>query len=114
MATARATRNHRAEREDGAQPIAENAGITRQARDQLVSTIQQGQQASVDAAQTWAEALSVFPVRRVPMLAGFLAFPLQSAEAITRFYFDVAADLLNAQREYVLQLIRIFSSEEPA
>jgi hypothetical protein len=114
MATARATGNHRVEREVGAQPISENAGITRQARDQLVSTIQQGQQVSIETAQTWVEALTALPVRRVPIIAGFLAFPMQGAEAMTRFYFDVAADLLDAQREYVLHLVRLFSSQEPA
>jgi hypothetical protein len=38
---------------------------------------------------------------------------MQGAEAMTRFFFDVAADLLQAQREYALQLVRIFASEEP-
>jgi hypothetical protein len=95
------------------EPPTATIGIARQTRDQLVSTIQQSQQVSIEAAQTWAEALSALPLRKVPLIPGFLAFPMQGAEAMTRFFFDVAADLLQAQREYALQLVRIFASEEP-
>lgn len=99
--------------EPGPESANGTAGIARQTRDQLVSTIQQGQQVSIEAAQTWVEAFSALPIRRMPILPGFLAFPIKGAEAMTRFYFDVAADLLDAQREYTLSLLRVFASEEP-
>jgi hypothetical protein len=93
-----------------------DAGIARQARDQLVSTIQQGQQVSIEAAQSWVETLSLLPLlplRQMPKVPGFRAFPMGGVEAMTRFFFDVAADLLNAQREYTLAMVRLFASEEP-
>lgn len=124
MATARATSNHRARTDPRSQPGAATAGtatagtatagIARQTRDQVVSTIQQGHQVSIEDAQTWVEALSMLPLRAMPKVPGFLTFPMGAVEAVTNFYFDVAVDLLNAQREYTLQLVRLFSSKEPA
>jgi len=71
-------------------------------REQLVSAVQQGQQLSIDAAQTWVKAVSVFPVIDLPKIPGIPALP--GLEAATKYTFDVAADLLNAQREFALQL----------
>jgi hypothetical protein len=71
-------------------------------REQLVSTVQQGQQLSLDAAQTWVKAVSVLPVLDLPKVPGVPAIP--DLEATTKFTFDVAADLLNAQRDFVLGL----------
>jgi hypothetical protein len=71
-------------------------------REQLLSTVQQSQQLSVDAAQTWVKVVSVLPVMDLPKISGIRAMP--NVEAATRFTFDVAADLLTAQREYALQL----------
>src|SRR5450631_3871828 len=71
-------------------------------REQLLSTVQQGQQLSIDAAQTWAKAVSVLPAFDVPKIPGIPALP--GVEAATKYTFDVAADLLNAQREFALQL----------
>jgi hypothetical protein len=74
-------------------------------REQLVSTVQQSQQLSVDAAQTWVKAVSVLPVHhlaQLPKVPGFRSMP--NLETATKYTFDVAAELLNAQREYALQL----------
>jgi hypothetical protein len=71
-------------------------------REQLVSAVQQGQQLSIDAAQTWVKAVSVLPVMDLPKIPGIPAMP--GMEAATKYTFDVAADLLNAQREFALQL----------
>ena len=76
--------------------------IAQKFREQLVSTIQQGQQLSVDADQTWAKAVSVLPAFDLPTIPGIPALP--GVEAATKYTFDVAADLLNAQREFALQL----------
>jgi hypothetical protein len=73
-------------------------------REQLLSTLQQGQQMSIDATATWAKAVSVLPAMDLPKLQGVPAMP--GLETATLFAFDVAADLLNAQREYALALTR--------
>jgi hypothetical protein len=70
--------------------------------EQLISTVKQGQQLSVGAAQTWAKAVSVLPAFDLPKIPGIPALP--GVEAATKYTFDVAADLLNAQREFALQL----------
>jgi len=74
-------------------------------REQLVSTVQQGQQMSVDAAQTWVKAVSVLPVMDLPKVPGIPALP--GVEAATKYTFDVATDLLNAQRDFALQLTNV-------
>lgn len=70
--------------------------------EQLVSNVEQGQQLSIDAIQTWVNVVSVIPRLHVPWLPGIPALPRM--DAATRYAFDVAADLLGAQREYALQL----------
>jgi hypothetical protein len=94
-------------------PGTATAGLAQQTRDQLISTIQQGQQVSIEAAQTWVETLSALPLRTMPKAPQFLALPVGGIEAVTTFFFDVAADLLNAQRQYTLALVRLFASDEP-
>ena len=71
-------------------------------REQLLSTVQQGQQFSLDAAQTWVKAVSVIPVPDLPTMPGLPTVP--GVEAATTFTFDLAADLLSSQRDFVLQL----------
>lgn len=79
-------------------------------REQLLSTVHQGQQLSVDAAETWAKAVSVLPVKNLPDLPKIPGVPaVPSLEAATIFAFDVAADLLNAQRDYALQLVTVLA-----
>jgi hypothetical protein len=75
-------------------------------REQLVSSVQQGQQLSLDAAHTWVKAVSVLPIPDLPAIPGVPAVP--GVEATTKFGFDVASDLLNAQRDFALQLASVF------
>jgi hypothetical protein len=90
----------------------EMPAIAQKLREQLVSTVQQGQQLSVDAAQTWVKAvsvlpaMSVFPAMDLPKIPGIPDLP--GMEAATRYTFDVASDLLSAQREFALQLTNAF------
>jgi hypothetical protein len=70
--------------------------------EQLISTVKQGQQLSIDAAQSWAKAVSVLPAFDLPKIPGVPALP--GVEAATKYTFDVASDLLDAQREFALQL----------
>jgi hypothetical protein len=71
-------------------------------REQLVSTVQQSQQLSVDAAQTWVKAVSVIPTIDLPKVSGLPVMP--NVEAATKYTFDVAGDLLSAQRDFAVQL----------
>jgi hypothetical protein len=81
-------------------------------RQQLVSTIRQGQQLSVDGAQTWAKAVSALPVPDLPVVPGVPALP--GVQAVTKYTFDLAADLLSAQREFAIQLAGAFVPEQSA
>ena len=92
--------------------VNEIPAIAQKFREQLVSTVQQGQQLSIDAAQAWVKAVSVLPVMDLPTIPGVPAVP--SMEAATKYTFDVAADLLNAQRDFALQLANVFTPEKSA
>jgi len=95
---------------------AENAteipALAQKFREQLLSTVQQSQQLSVDAAQTWVKAVSVLPIIDLPKVPGIPAVP--GVEATTNYTFDVAADLLNAQRAFALQLANALVPEKTA
>lgn len=93
-------------------PTAEMPALAEKIREQLVSTVRQGQQLSVDAAQTWVKVVSVLPAMDLPKVPGVPALP--GMETATRFTFDVAADLLNAQRDFALQLSSVFAPQQPA
>jgi len=86
-------------------PTTEMPDFAEKIREQFVSAVQQGQKMSIDAAQTWVKAVSVLPVPDLPLIPGVPAMP--GMEAATRFTFDVAADLLNSQRDYALQLAKV-------
>ncbi|HEY4991525.1 MAG TPA: hypothetical protein VII33_05510 [Nakamurella sp.] len=88
----------------------EMPALAQQIREQLVSTVKQGQQMSVDAAQTWVKAVSVLPIPDLPAISGIRAVP--GVEAATKYAFDVAADLLVAQRDFALQLASVFIPEK--
>jgi hypothetical protein len=86
--------------------------LAQKIREQLVSTVQQGQQMSVDAAQTWVKAVSVLPVPDMPMIPGVPALP--DVEAATKYTFDIANDLLNAQRDFALQMANVLAPHKSA
>ena len=76
-------------------------------REQMLSAFKQGQQLSIGAAQGWAKAVSVLPIPDLPNIPGVPAIP--TIGAASKFTFDVAADLLNAQRDYTLQLVNVLA-----
>jgi len=86
--------------------VTELPAIAQQSRDQLLSALQQGQKLTIDAAQSWVKAVSVLPSMDMPTIPGFPAMP--GVDAATKYTFDLAADLLNAQREFALQLTGTF------
>jgi hypothetical protein len=84
-------------------------------REQLLSAVLQGQQLSVDAAQTWVKAVSTLPVTHLPVLPTVPGVPaLPGVEAATKFGFDVAADLLNANRDFALKMAGVLVTEKQA
>jgi len=76
-------------------------------REQVLSSVKQGQQLSIDAAQGWAKAVSALPVPDLPKIPGLPAVP--SIETATRFSFDIATELLNNQRDFALQLTHVLA-----
>ena len=90
----------------------ETADLAQKIHEQLISTVKQGQKLTVDAAQTWAKAVSALPVRDLPKVPGGPALP--SVAAATKYTFDVAADLLTAQRDFTVQLAKVFVPEKSA
>jgi|ERR1017187_6018662 hypothetical protein len=85
--------------------VTEMPALAQKIREQLLSTVQQGQQLSIDGAQSWVKAVSVLPVPDLPTIPGVPTLP--SVEAATTFTFDLAADLLKAQRDFALQLTNV-------
>lgn len=82
--------------------VTEIPALAQKSREQLVSNLQQGQKTSIDAARSWVEAVSALPFMNLPKVAGVPDMP--DMAAATKYTFDVASDLLNAQRDFILQL----------
>jgi hypothetical protein len=91
-------------------PRTDTPDVAQKLREQLLSTVQHGQRMSLDAAQTWVKVVKVLPVPDMPTIPGIAAVP--SLEAATKFTFDVAADLLSAQRGFALQLADVFTPDK--
>jgi len=87
-------------------PSTAATGLAQTAREQLAAAVEQGQQLSLDVARTWARALSVLPVPGLPAVPGG---KVPSAETAARFTFDITGDLLNAQRDFTLNLVQILT-----
>jgi hypothetical protein len=89
-----------------------------QAREQLLTSVKQFQQLTTDAAQSWVKAVSVFPTADLSAFTDIASVPgvpaLPSVEAATKYTFDVVTDLLNAQREFALQLTSVLVPEKLA
>ena len=76
-------------------------------REQVLSTVKQGQQLSIDAAEAWARAVSALPVPDLPKIPGASAVP--TLETATKFGFDVATELLNNQRDFALKMTDVLT-----
>jgi hypothetical protein len=72
---------------------------------QVVSSLQQGQQLLMDAAQTWGNVFSALPVMDLSRIPGLADVP--DMQAVTNFAFDIAGDLLSTQREFALELTKV-------
>jgi hypothetical protein len=93
-------------------PTTEVPDVALKIREQMISTVKQSQQMLLDAAETWIKAVSVLPVADLPTIPGLPALP--GAEAVTKFTFDFATDLLKAQREFALQLASVLVTDKVA
>jgi hypothetical protein len=76
--------------------------FAQQFRDQLITTVKQGQQITLDAVQAWTKAVVAIPTPELPEIPGVSELP--STEAVTGHVFDLTNDLLNAQREFLLNV----------
>ena len=74
-------------------------------QEQVVSSLQQGQQLLRDAAQTWVDVFSALPLMDLPRIPGLADVP--DMQAVTNFAFDIAGDLLSTQREFALELTKV-------
>ena len=92
--------------------VTEIPALAQKSREQLVSSLQQGQQLSIDAAQSWVKAVSALPVVDLPKVPGFPETP--DFQAAAKYTFDVASDLLNAQRDFVVKLTNVLAPAKTA
>src|SRR5271170_5738720 len=83
--------------------------IVTKSGEQFLSALKQYQEAAVDATQTLAKALSVFPAVELPTVPGLPVAP--SAKSLTTYAFDFTTELLKAQREFALQLTNALAVE---
>jgi hypothetical protein len=83
--------------------------LAEQIREQLVSTVRQGNQLTVEAVQAWTKAASALPTPELPGLAS-----LPSTEAATTYAFDLAIDLLKTQRDFALQVAAAITPSKTA
>jgi hypothetical protein len=74
--------------------------------EQLISTVKESQSAVLEAARTFADALPAVP-SNLPKLPGIVALP--DVEAVTSYGFDLAAELLAAQKDFVVSLASTFT-----
>jgi hypothetical protein len=74
--------------------------------EQLISTVKESQSAVLDAARTFADALPTVP-STLPKVPRIDALP--DVEAITSYGFDLAAELLAAQKDFVVSLASTFT-----
>jgi hypothetical protein len=88
-------------------PTIEIPEAAQKIRERMLSTVKHGQQLTIDTAQGWVKAVSVLPIPDLPKIPGVPAIP--TIGTASKFTFDVAADLLNAQRDYVLQLVNVLA-----
>ncbi|MGA2209360.1 MAG: hypothetical protein ABSH30_06975 [Acidimicrobiales bacterium] len=95
-----------------ATPTTEVSDLAEKIREQLLSTVKHAQKLSIDAAQSWLKASSVISLPDVPAIPGVPALP--GMEAVTTFTFDLAGDLLNAQRDYAMELAKVLAPAKSA
>lgn len=79
-------------------------------REQLLAAVKQGQQLSVQAARTWVDAVAALPVPDLPTVPGARAVPSGQAAAV--YSLGLAADLLESQRQFALQMAGVLAPRQ--
>ena len=96
---------------DTSKPTVDVLEATQKFGEQLVSTVKQTQSLVLDAARAFAGALPSAPSGLSDNL-GFVALP--DVQAVTAYSFDLAAELLAAQKDFALTLASTFTPEKTA
>ena len=90
---------------DTSKPTVDVLEATQKFGEQLVSTVKQTQSLVLDAARAFAGALPSLPSGLSDNL-GFVALP--DVQAVTAYSFDLAAELLAAQKDFAVTLASTF------
>jgi hypothetical protein len=96
---------------DTSKPTVDVLEATQKFGEQLVSTVKQTQSLALDAARGFAGALPSLP-SGLSKNFGLVALP--DLPAITAYSFDLAAELLAAQKDFAVTLASTFTPEETA
>ena len=96
---------------DTSKPTVDVLDATQKFGEQLVSTVKQTQSLVLDAARAFAGALPSAPSGLSDNL-GFVALP--DVQAVTAYSFDLAAELLAAQKDFAVTLVGTFTPEKTA
>src|SRR5262245_4090241 len=96
---------------DTSKPTVDILEATQKFGEQLVSAVKQSQSLALDAARAFAGALPSLPSGLFEP-PGFVALP--DVQAITAYCFDLAAELLAAQKDFVVTLASTFTPEKTA
>ena len=96
---------------DTSKPTVDVLEATQKFGEQLVSTVKQTQSLVLDAARASAGALPSLPSGLSDNL-GFVALP--DVQAVTAYSFDLAAELLAAQKDFAVTLVGTFTPEKTA
>ena len=86
------------------QTIPEIPVIAQTVRAQIIEGVQQSHKFTIDAVQAIAKTTSALPMPELPAFPGVM-----SVEAATKFTFDFATELLNTQRDFALELAKLFA-----
>lgn len=81
-------------------------------REQVLAATTAGQKLSVDAARSWVRGLSA--LSRPEAADGVGARVADGVTSATGFAYDVASDLLGAQREFALAMTRTVTARPQA
>jgi hypothetical protein len=73
-------------------------------RGQIIDGVHQTHRFTMEAAEAIAKTTSSLPIPELPTIPGVI-----SVEAATKFTFDFAAELLNAQRDFALEFTKLFA-----
>jgi len=96
---------------DTSKPTVDVLDATQKFGEQLVSTVKQTQSLALDAARAFAGALPSLP-SGLPETRGFAALP--DVQAVTAYSFDLAAELLAAQKDFAVTLASTLTPEKTA